>query len=106
MIDIVEVKAAIRRGRLSIQVKNNALLMKDMQTEEAVKLSDFSELCCYQVVHAKWVKTWDMIDGHDGYQCSACKRIKYFDHYKGLTVCTPYCDKCGARMDGEEVAID
>lgn len=29
MIDIVEVKDAIRRGRLSIQVKNNALLMKD-----------------------------------------------------------------------------
>lgn len=30
MVDVVEVKAAIRRGRLSIQVKNNALLMKDM----------------------------------------------------------------------------
>lgn len=30
MVDVVEVKAAIQRGRLSIQVKNNALLMKDM----------------------------------------------------------------------------
>lgn len=30
MVDVVEVKTAIQRGRLSIQVKNNALLMKDM----------------------------------------------------------------------------
>lgn len=59
------------------------------------------------VVHARWEKTWDLIDGHDGYKCRACGYTKYFDHYsEGITLCKPYCCNCGARMDGEEHATD
>ena len=54
------------------------------------------------VVHAYWKNTYDMIDGHDGYECSACGYTKYFDHYaEGIALCKPYCCNCGARMDGE-----
>ena len=53
------------------------------------------------IVHAYWKKTYDLIDGHDGYECSACGYIKYFDHYdENIRLCKPYCCECGARMDG------
>ena len=53
------------------------------------------------VVHAYWKKTYDLIDGHDGYECSACGYTKYFDHYaEGIALCKPYCCECGAKMDG------
>ena len=39
-LDIVDVKAGIRAGRLFVQIRDNHLLLGDFQTGEAVSLSD------------------------------------------------------------------
>ena len=87
MIDIVEVKAAIRSGKLSVQVKNGSLLMKDSLSGEAVKLSD---LHYAPAVHARWIEC-----DNGGYFCSRC------DHRIAFLMGNRFCFNCGARMDGD-----
>lgn len=62
-----------------------------------------AQLSGHTGTHARWEKTWDLIDGHDGYKCSACGATKYFDHYaEDIRLCTPFCGYCGAKMDKEK----
>lgn len=50
------------------------------------------------VVHGRWVDMGDFC------QCSACKsvKLKEIDTYYGKAawIKTPYCPRCGAKMDG------
>lgn len=96
-LDIVDVKAGIRAGRLFIQVKDNHLLLGDFQTGEAVSLSDIE---VKPVVHARWIMN------HFGAKCSHCLRLyciepSWSEKIKHMPPTWIYCPNCGAKMDGE-----
>ena len=84
---------------------NNIVISEDeidLMEEVCYTIKTAPALDVAPVVHAYWKKTYDLIDGHDGYECSACGYTKYFDHYaEGIALCKPFCCECCARMDGE-----
>lgn len=56
------------------------------------------------VVHAKWIKNEDMrrMNGHIyDWCCSNCGGFAVKGIYNNYDDKTPYCPKCGAKMDGE-----
>lgn len=86
-LDIVDVKAGIRAGRLFVQIRDNHLLLGDFQTGEAVSLSDIEVKA---VMHAKWLgEKWC-------FHCSNCGGSSPDDGGSK----TQYCPGCGAKMDG------
>lgn len=82
-LDIVDVKAGIRAGRLFVQIRDNHLLLGDFQTGEAVSLSDIEVKA---VMHARW-----RADG----SCTNCNCVARWPH-------SDFCPHCGARMDAKE----
>lgn len=40
MVDIMNVKAAVKSGRLKTDIMNGEIILRDMQTEEAAKIGD------------------------------------------------------------------
>lgn len=94
-LDIVDVKAGIRAGRLFVQIRDNKLLLGDHQTGEAVTLSDIEVKA---VIHAKWIPS--SVDPADPYfRCSNCHHGRDSIYFKGDEY--NFCPHCGAQMDGE-----
>lgn len=95
---------AISRSALLAEIdKQNRGQTVDSLAHIGMIVNDIPALDVAPVVHAYWKKTYDLIDGHDGYECSACGYTKYFDHYaEGIALCNPYCCECGAIMDAKE----
>lgn len=87
-LDIVDVKAGIRAGRLFVQIMNNHLQLGDFQTGEVVSLSDIEVKA---VMHARWKEQLG-----EGY--TTCTNCGFIPH----SIDDKFCPNCGARMDAEE----
>lgn len=89
-LDIVDVKAGIRAGRLFVQIKDNHLLLGDFMTGEAVLLSDIE---VKPTVHASQRETGFGEAWYNWGDCTNCGCSNIFP--------SNYCCNCGARMDGD-----